>query len=232
MNLITFISILTLAVLIFALIKLNRRRLPISETNPAKITHFEGLFAEQRAAEARLLEKIEADQHCAGERERMIQRASEGDLQVLDEAHQQADVVFYNEVLQRLIEHSSEDEKLLAIAECLVESRILHSNAVFNQKIRERWGNSLDRQSLYYLLYLSALSDVAGDFLKALETALNQWRLGRLKAVSAEEFLAIVESCYWLIATEVRASGSGFVIKQAIVEVRRELAAATGSRLE
>jgi hypothetical protein len=233
MNLIILISILSLAVLILALIKLNRRRLPISESNPAKIPQFEGLFAEQREAEARLLEKIEADQRRAEERERMIQRASEGDRQVLDEAHQQADVVFYNEVLNRLVERSSEDDKeLSAIAEYLVESRFLRSTAGFNQKIRERWGDSLNSQSLYRLLYLSALSNDAGDFVKALETALNQWRRGRLQAVSGEEFLAMVESCYWLIASEIRASGSGFVIKRAIVELHRELAAATGSRLE
>jgi hypothetical protein len=207
MNLIIFISILSLAVLIFALIKLNRRRLPISESNPAKIPEFGGLFAEQRAAEARLLENIEANQRRAEERERMIQRASEGDLQVLDEAHQQNDSVLYNEVLNRLVEprRSEEDKGLSAIAEYLVGNRVLRSTAGFNQKMRERWVDSLDRQSLYYLLHLSALSDDSGDFIKALETA--------------------------LIDSEVRASGSGFVIKRAIVELHRELAAATGNRL-
>lgn len=230
MNLIIVISFLILAVLIFALIKLNRRRLPEARTIPAEIPQFAGLFAEQRAAEAESLEEKEARQRLL---QSALQAASGGDLHALDQAHEMADALFYHEVLNRLVEQTGGNEKLVArLARYLVESGRLRSSAGFNKMLRERWHDSLDRQSLYFLFYLSALSDDGGDFLRAIETAMQQWRRGRLKVVSSEEFIAVIESCYWLIGSEIRASGSGFVIKQAIADVHRELAAATGSRLD
>ncbi|MBO0799896.1 MAG: hypothetical protein J2P31_13840, partial [Blastocatellia bacterium] len=95
MNLIIFISILSLALLLFALHKLNRRRLPVSRTNTSEIPRFQGLFAERDAAGAE-------DTNLEAERERLLQRASAGDLYVLDEAHAKGDSIFYNEILNRL----------------------------------------------------------------------------------------------------------------------------------
>jgi hypothetical protein len=225
MNLIIFISILSLAVLVFALLKLNRQRPSIDHqqirSNRSEIRHFDGLFAERNAEYARSLERADET------RERLLQRAAEGDLPVLDDAHRQADLVLYHEVLQRLVEQTNGDAvRLRAIAEYIVASKVLRSSAGLAQAVRERCGNSIDKRSLHYMFYLSALSDDAGAFLKAVETVLEQWRLGRLKSISDDDFLAIVESSYWLIASEVRSSGSGFVLKEAIAGVRRELAAA------
>lgn len=53
-----------------------------------------------------------------------------------------------------------------------------------------------------------------------------QWREGRVSKVSPTDILATIESGYWLISSEARLSGSGFLLKKAIAEVRRELAAA------
>ncbi|MBO0721086.1 MAG: hypothetical protein J2P41_09700 [Blastocatellia bacterium] len=218
MNLIIFISILSLA--LFALHKLNSRRLPpVSRANTSEIPRFQGLFAERDAVK-------DEDTNLEAERERMLQRASAGDLYVLDEADAIGDVILYHEILNRLAE-GGDAARLRAIAAYIVDSKALRASARFSQTLREQWCDSPDARSLTYLLHLSALSDDAGAFLQAVETALSQWRLGRLKSVSGEDFLAIVESSYWLIATEVRTSGSGFMLKQAIADVRRELAAAT-----
>jgi hypothetical protein len=76
------------------------------------------------------------------------------------------------------------------------------------------------------MLCLAALADDEAVFKLTLNTALKLWREDRIAKVSATDFLATVESAYWLIASEVRTSGSGFLLKQAIADVRRALAAA------
>jgi hypothetical protein len=227
MNLITFISILSLAILVFALIKMNRQRLPIDKSPEFSPRRFAGLFAEQHEAEMRLRSQAEAEMSAEEDRNRLIERASEGDLYALDLAYVEADIELYREGLNRLVAQIGGDaERLRSLAEYIVDGKVLRSSACFSNMIIELWGDSLDRRSLHYMLCLSALSDDVPTFLKAVDTALKQWRLGRLKPVSGEDLLAIIECAYWLISSEVRASGSGFVVKQAISGVRRELAAA------
>jgi hypothetical protein len=229
MNLITFISILSLAILILALInliKMNRQRLPVDRSLESSPRRFDGLFAEQHEAKMRLSSQAEAQLRAEEDQNRLIQRASQGDLYALDIAHAKADVDLYREVLNRLIAQTEGDvERICSLAEYIVDSKALRSSAGFSNMIIELWGDSLDRRSLHYMLCLSALSDDESTFLKAVDTALKQWRLGRLKLRSAKDLLAIIECAYWLISSEVRDSGSGFVVKQAISGVRRELAA-------
>jgi len=227
MNLITFISILSLAILVFVLLKMNRQRLPIDRSPEFSPRRFDGLFAEQHEAEMRLRSQAEAEMSAEEDRNRLIERASEGDLYTLDLAHAKADVELYREVLNRLVARTGGDaERLRSLAEYIVDGKVLRSSPRFSNSIIELWGDSLNRRSLHIMLCLSALSDDVSTFLKAVDTALKQWRLGRLKPVSSEDLLAIIECAYWLISSEVRASGSGFVVKQAISDVRRELAAA------
>jgi hypothetical protein len=229
MNLITFILILSLAILIFALInliKMNRRRLPIDKSNNSWPRLFDGLFAEQHETEAKLRSQAEAERSAEEARNRLIQRASEGDLYTLDLAHAETDVDLYREVLNSLVDQAEGDaDRLRSLAEYIVDGKVLRSSARFSNKMIELWGNSLDRRSLHYMLCLSALSDDEPTFLKAVDTALKEWRLDRLKLGSGKDLLAIIECSYWLISPEVRASGSGFVVKRAISGVRRELAA-------
>jgi hypothetical protein len=89
------------------------------------------------------------------------------------------------------------------------------------------WVKSLDQRSFADMLYLAALSDDVAIFKRAVEVSAQRFSAGRLPQVSARDFLATVESAYWLVATEVRYSGSGFLLKRLIADVRRELAAAS-----
>lgn len=227
MNTIIFILILLLAVAAFVLSILNRQRLPIKRSLPSEPRQFDGLFAEQNAEEAKLLVHAEAKLHAEEERDRLIKRAIKGDVAALDEAHTRADADLYHKVLKALIAQTSGDvESLQTIAEYIVESGYLRSSAEFAQMLIEHWSRSFDQRLLPSMLYISALSDDAATFQSAVDSALKEWRASRLPQVSAKDFLAMVESAYWLIAVEVRSSGSGFLIKRAIADVRRELAAA------
>jgi hypothetical protein len=226
MNLITFISILSLAILIFVLIRMNRRRSPTNRSLESSPRSFDGLFAEELESAKRQLEQAEAELSAIEDRKRLIQRAAEGDLYALDVAHAKADVDLYRRVLNRLAAQTGGDtQRLRSLAEYVVDGKVLRSSAHFSNMIIELWGDSLDRRSLHYMLCLSALSDDESTFIRAVNTALKQWRLGRLKPGSGKDLLAIIECAYWLISSDVRDSGSGFIVKQAISSVRRELAA-------
>jgi hypothetical protein len=76
------------------------------------------------------------------------------------------------------------------------------------------------------MLHIAALSDDAAIYQQAVETVLQVWRNGRLPEISSEELYALIENQYWMLASEAKRSGAGFVLKRRLVSVRRELAAA------
>jgi len=228
MDTIFFISILLLAVAVFALQRRKRRIPPIEPDFLSEPRSFDGLFAEQRAEEMKLLAQAEAERRVREERRRLIGRAAEGDKTALDDAHTLGDAEFYREILRTLVAHADGDEEALrSIAAHIVDSSALRSSGEFATMIIGRLSAAPDRGSLVRALHLAALSDDAAVFKRAVETASNLFGEGRLPQVSAEDFLATVEGAYWLIDAEVRSSGSGFLLKRLIADVRRGLAAAS-----
>ena len=228
MNTLLFISILLLAAATFALQLWNRRSPPKEPDFFPEPTSFDGLFAEQHAEEMKLLAQAEAERRVREERRRLIGRAAEGDKTALDDAHTLGDAEFYREILRTLVAHADGDEEALrSIAAHIVDSSALRSSGEFATMIIGRLSAAPDRGSLVRALHLAALSDDAAVFKRAVETASNLFGEGRLPQVSAEDFLATVEGAYWLIDAEVRSSGSGFLLKRLIADVRRGLAAAS-----
>jgi hypothetical protein len=228
MNTILFISILLLAAVAFALHRRKRRTPPKEPDFLPDLRNFDGLFAEQRAEEMKLLAHAEEERRVQEERRRSLQRAAEGDKAALDESRAHGDAVFYREILQTIVAQAEGDgEALRSIAEYIVDSRALRSSGEFAAMMIERWGKTPDQSSLVCMLHLAALSDDAEVFKRAVEVSSKLFREGLLPRVSAEDFLATVESAYWLIEAEVRSSGSGFLLKRLIADVRRELAAAS-----
>jgi hypothetical protein len=228
MGTIIFISILLLLVSLFALSILHRqrgrRRPPLIVRQP----HFRSLFADEYEAEAIRLQEAEAKERAREKRRQLRERASKNDLRVLDEAHNQGDPDFYRDALRRLVAATGgKPEALHAISRHIVESGTLRSSCEFAQTMIEQLSRSLDRQSLTEMLYLAALCDDAATFQTAVDLAVKNWREGKLHNLRAKDILTTTESAYWLIASNERDSGSSFLIKQAIANVRRELAAAT-----
>jgi hypothetical protein len=228
MNTFFFISILLLAIAAFAL---HRRKRRISPKEPDFLSQprgFDGLFAEQRAEEMKLLAQSEAERRDQEKRRQLLGRAAEGDKTALDEARECGDAAFYREIFQTLVARAEGDEEALrSIAEYIVDSRALRSSSQFAVMMIERWSEASDRFSFVGAIHLAALSDDAAVFKRAVEVALKLYSDGRLPRISAEDLLATVESAYWLIDAEVRSSGSGFLLKRLIADVRRELAAAS-----
>jgi hypothetical protein len=228
MNTILFISILLLAVAAFALHRRKFRTAPKEPDSFPEQRSFDGLFAEQHAEEMKLIEQAEAERRAQEERRRLLSLAAEGDKTALDEAHMGGDAEFYREILGTLVAYVDGDgDDLRSIADHIVDSRALRSSGEFAAMMIERLSAAPDQSSLACILHLAALSDDAAVFKRAVEVALNLFGEGRLPGLSAGEFLTAVESAYWLIEAEVRNSGSGFLLKRLIVDVRRGLAAAS-----
>jgi len=74
------------------------------------------------------------------------------------------------------------------------------------------------------MLHVVALADDAGLYRRAIETALEFWREGRIAGLSAEEFRSLSESEYWVLSQSERSSGQGFLLKLKLAALRRELA--------
>src|SRR5882672_4765971 len=227
MDTILFISILLLAVATFALHLWNRRPPPKEPDFFLEPPGSDGLFAEQHAEEMKLLAQAEAGRRVQDECRRLLGRAAEGDKAALYEARVYGDDSFYREISRTLVARAEGDEEALrSIAEYIVDGRALRSSVEFAAMMIERWSETPGQLSFAGALHLAALSDDAAVFRRAVEVALKHFGEGRLPRVSAEHFLATVESAYWLIDAEVRSSGSGFLLKRLIADVRRTLAAA------
>jgi len=227
MDTILIISVFLLAVTAFALRRWNRQPQPKEPNTFPEPRSFDGLFAEQRAEEMKLLAQAEAELRVEEEHERLLDRAAQGDETALYDAHNLGDAAVYHGVLQTLVAQADGREEVLrSIAEYIVDSRVLRSSNEFATTMIGQWSESLDQRSFVDMLYLAALSGDVAVFKRAVEVSLKRFREGRLPQVSARDFLAAVESAYWLAPTEVRYSGSGFFLKRLIADVRRELAAA------
>src|SRR5262245_18252979 len=129
MNTLFFISILLLAIAAFAL---HRRKSSTPPKDPDFLPEprgFDGLFAEQRAEEMKLLEQAEAERRAQERLRCLLVRAGEGDKTALDEAHEYGDAAFYREILQTLVAGAESDQEALrSIAEYIVASRALRSS--------------------------------------------------------------------------------------------------------
>lgn len=225
----TFIFILFLLLTTAAIAARFTKRQPKHQETSRHLpaSQFDGLLAKQRAEEVKALAEEEAELRDAAVRKHLLERAVQGGAEVLNEAQEFNDPQFYNQVLQAIFTQADGNPKLIqSTVEYIVANQKLRSSREFAEAVLALWADSPSQFSLADVLCLAALADDEAVFKQALNTALELWREDRIEKVSAQSFLATVESAYWLVASEVRSSGSGFLLKQAIAEARRALAAA------
>jgi hypothetical protein len=170
--------------------------------------------------------QFEAQQRVVDERSQLLIRAADGDESTLDEAHDSGDAQLYRDVLHALILQADGNvDQLQSLAEYIIDGGALRASSELARQMIGISCQSLNYRSLTDMLYLAALSDDPQVFQQALDAGLKHWRAGQLSRVSPRDFIAAVESAYWLMASEVRTSGTGFQLKQSIAAARRELAA-------
>lgn len=227
MNTTITILILTIAVATIALSRLRRKPFRKTTSQLSEPRQFDGLFAEERAKEIESQAQAEAQTRLADERAQLLSRAAEGDETALDEAYQigeNGDAQLYQTALHALIAQTNGNaERLRSLAEYIVDGGSLRSSSELARTMIGLWGRSLNYRSLTDMLYLAALADDPEVFQQALDAGLKQWRAGKLPRVSPKDFIAAIECAYWLIASEVRTSGTGFQLKQSIAAVRQSI---------
>jgi hypothetical protein len=153
-------------------------------------------------------------------------RAERGDLGALAEAHATGDKALYRLVLDELVGRAAaRPEHVRALAAHVAHGENLRSSPALAELLLGAWRSELTRQTTAELLRVSALSDDAGTFGLAVSEVLQSWEDGRLAGLSAAELRSLFEGEYWLLSSEAKRSGAGFVLKQKLADARRRLAA-------
>jgi hypothetical protein len=181
---------------------------------------FKGLFDEENQ---KGLEQWQREQRVAERRLNLLERAKQGDVTTLNEAH--PDAMLYSEVLDVLLDSGCQETVERCVKE-ISQSKELRASARLAERMIDEFKTSPDKKTLAQMLHLAALSDDAAVFEKSLVTAFESWQKGEVAGVSASQLLTLCESEYWVLASEARRSGAGFALKDSLSRIRRNLAAA------
>ena len=161
-------------------------------------------------------------------REDLIKQAGDGNRAALDEAHRIGDADLYDLVLAGLVRVADSDPKLLSLLSYVSQNE-LPVNPSLAEAVLASWRESPDRGGTARALHFAALSDDADIYGRAVQSALQMWREGRLKDISAIELRALFDGEFWVLSSRSRSSGAGFVLKRTLDGARRELEAATSA---
>ncbi|HEY6803437.1 MAG TPA: hypothetical protein VI306_07650 [Pyrinomonadaceae bacterium] len=177
-----------------------------------------GLFSDTRAVEE---PSVSADNEHQG----LLSRAEEGNMKVLLEAQ---NLSIYPEALTALVIQAVTEPKLLSLASYVKQNNLPVNKALADAMLRS-WEGAPSRQSTPKMLHFAALANDAEVYRKAVETALTYWRNGKLSDISALELQALFNGEFWVLSSEVRNSGNGFILKRTLSSARRELEGTTKS---
>jgi hypothetical protein len=154
-----------------------------------------------------------------------LERARNGDIQVLSEINAAPDDPAYDLVLTKLVERSPSFAELSVLAAFVVDHE-LPANRILARAVMDHCRHSPDRSAAIMLLHLAARTNDANVFSEAFDLLVNARTPGHLSAWSASELMTLAESEFWSMTDQARDSGAGFLLKQKLADARRDLAAA------
>jgi hypothetical protein len=181
----------------------------------------DGQAVEQARAEA----NSEAAANVAAKRRDLLDGAQAGEKSTLLEASNVEDAELYDEALNLLVAGADSDPKLLALVSYVTRHE-LRVNQNLAEKVMESYKHAPDRSSTSKMLHIAALSDDAAVYQRAIEISLKFWREGRVSEMSAQELRSILEGEFWILSSNTRSSGAGFLLKSTLRGAHRELEAA------
>jgi len=152
----------------------------------------------------------------------VIDGATKGDRTALSQAHALNDSALYEEVLNLFIAQIDSEPKLLSLVSHVTRTELPVTKALAQRSI-DYWKDSPDKHSTAKMLHLAALSDDAETFRNAVELALNSWRNGKVPDLSAVELQSLINGEFWVLSSNTRSSGAGFVLKRTLATAKREL---------
>ena len=123
------------------------------------------------------------------------ERAERGDLSALAEAHASGDAALYRFVRDGLVGRASGDAaRVRELAAHVARGRGLRASPELAEMLLGEWRGAPTPASTAELLRVSALSDDAGTFGRAVTEVLQVREGGRLQALGAEELGALFEA--------------------------------------
>ncbi|MDQ3920675.1 MAG: hypothetical protein M3348_19615 [Acidobacteriota bacterium] len=153
-------------------------------------------------------------------------RAGRGDLTALNDARAAGNAALYRATLDTLVARAADSpDSLRALAAHVARGDELRSSPALAERLLELWKQSPTRAGAAELLRVAALSDDAESFGLAVSTVLRAWEEGRLADARAEDLRSLFEAEYWLLSSEAKRSGAGFLLKQRLADARRRLSA-------
>ena len=155
--------------------------------------------------------------------ETLLESAQHADKTALDEARESNDPALYDEVLNILVAEADSEAKLLSLVSHVTRNEF-PVNKALAQKSIDYWQKNLNKQSTTKMLHIAALSDDAETYRKAVEIVLSSWRRGELPGLSATELQSLLNGEFWILSSNTRSSGAGFVLKRTLSTANRELA--------
>jgi hypothetical protein len=172
------------------------------------------------------IEQFKQKQIFADQREKLLTWASLVDFSNLDNRPILEDKKLWAKSWQTAIEilterAVSEDDVRRLTAFCLSNAFDVNNNLVIAfQKI---WASAPDARTTAEMFRLAAHADDAETFLEVLIEAEHFVKTGALSEFSAPEICELAESHRWLLSQSSRTSGAGFLIKEKMAELRREI---------
>ena len=157
----------------------------------------------------------------------VIESATKGDKNALAQARALNDSSFYEDILNLFVSQIDSEPKLLSLVSYVTRNELPVTKALAQRSI-DYWNDSLGKHSTAKhstakMLHVAALSDDAETFRQAVEIALSSWRNGKLPEVSAVELQSLINGEYWVLSSNTRSSGAGFVLKRTLATAKREL---------
>jgi hypothetical protein len=215
-------SFLLLAVISYAIYRQQRASSGENEERALPPPHAHSLFS-GNDSDADALESLkEVERQASERREALLGRAAQGDKASLADAS--GDPALYDAVLDTLVERADDYKKLLALVSYIERSEArLSVNVHLAEKFLDAWKASPESRTTAIALHVSAISDNASIYQRAVEAVFAFWQGGQLPNISAEELRALFDGEYWVLSAAVRNSGAGFVLKQKLAQLRLQL---------
>jgi hypothetical protein len=176
-----------------------------------------GLFSDYRPNQ--LAAAVEDEKQSRGA---VLERAAKGDKDALQQAYAAKDPKLYEEVLNVFVNQVDSSATLLSLVSHVTRNEFPVSKALAQKSI-DYWKESLDRHSAAKMLHVAALSDDAETYRTAIEVTLKSWRDGQLRDLSAVELQSLFNGEFWVLSSNTRSSGAGFVLKRTLSTANREL---------
>ena len=155
-------------------------------------------------------------------RKALLESAAKGEKNSLPQAHSLNDPTLYAEVLNTLVARVDSAPELLSLVSYVTRNELPVTRALAQTSI-DYWKDSLDKNSTAKMLHIAAVSDDADILREAVEVVLSSWRSGKIPDLSAVDLQSLFNSEFWVLSSNTRSSGAGFVLKRTLSTAVREL---------